>query len=153
MSSRLDKIMAKGPEEMTEEDYAFLTEAQLADWQYAHMDELDAIEGEPVEFEVSPNLSLVMSFRLSGEEAEAIRLAAKAAGMTLSEWIRSACADAIRADTEDGTGSGPSRRDRHVARTIEEAQARADEAVESLRRFSETFADLRDPEIMRRAWE
>jgi hypothetical protein len=38
--------------------------------------------------EISPQLSVTMSFRLPGAEADAIRQAADAADMTLSEWIR-----------------------------------------------------------------
>jgi hypothetical protein len=33
-------------------------------------------------------LSVTMSFRLPGAEADSIREAARAAGMSLSEWIR-----------------------------------------------------------------
>jgi hypothetical protein len=77
-----------------------MTEAQLAQWQYAHRKELDAEEGEvvdfDVDFDVAPHVSVTMSFRLPGPEADAIRAAAQGAGMTLSEWIRQACADAIR---------------------------------------------------------
>jgi hypothetical protein len=76
-----------------------LSEAGLAAWQYARGDELDREQGEPVEVEFAPNLSVSMSFRLPGAEADAIRTAARSAGMSLSEWIRQVCADAA---TDDG---------------------------------------------------
>jgi hypothetical protein len=76
-----------------------LSEAGLAAWQYAQRDELDREQGEPVEVEFAPNLSVSMSFRLPGAEADAIRTAARSAGMSLSEWIRQVCADAA---TDDG---------------------------------------------------
>jgi hypothetical protein len=74
------------------------SEAGLAAWQYAHRDELDGAQGEPVEIEFAPNLSVSMSFRLPGAEADAIRSAARSAGMSLSEWIRQVCADAAADD-------------------------------------------------------
>lgn len=73
-----------------------LTEAALAEWQYAHREELDSEQGELVEFDFARQVSVTMSFRLSGAEADSIREAAREAGMTLSEWIRQAAADAIR---------------------------------------------------------
>jgi hypothetical protein len=70
------------------------SEAGLAAGQYAHRDELDREQGEPIEVEFAPNLSVSMSFRLPGTEADAIRTAARSAGLSLSEWIRQVCADA-----------------------------------------------------------
>ncbi|MDP8929636.1 MAG: hypothetical protein M3O70_13950 [Actinomycetota bacterium] len=84
------------------QDLDELSEAKLAEWQYAHREELDADEGELVEAEVSPQFSVTMSFRLPGNEADAIREAAREAGMTLSEWIRQACADAAE-PSQDGS--------------------------------------------------
>lgn len=75
-----------------------LTDAELAEWQYAHRDQLEAEEGDPVEFEIASQVSVTMSFRLSGTEADAIRKAAHEAGMSLSEWIRQAAAHAISPD-------------------------------------------------------
>lgn len=73
-----------------------MTDAELADWHYAHREELNADPGEPVEdLEISPNISITMSFRLSGAEADAIREAAAEAGVNFSEWIRAACASAV----------------------------------------------------------
>jgi hypothetical protein len=74
------------------------SEARLAAWQYAHRDELDREQGDAVEVEVAPTLSVTMSFRLPGTEADAIRTAARAAGMSLSEWIRQVCAEAAADD-------------------------------------------------------
>jgi hypothetical protein len=74
------------------------SEAGLAAWQYAHREELDCEEGDAVEVEFAPTLSVTMSFRLPGTEADAIRTAARAAGMSLSEWIRQVCAEAAADD-------------------------------------------------------
>jgi hypothetical protein len=81
-----------------------LTEAELAEWQYAHREELDSEEGEEVEVEISPQLSVTISFRLPGAEADAIREAAGVSGLSLSEWIRQACADAL--DPAESASSG-----------------------------------------------
>jgi hypothetical protein len=79
-------------------DFDDMTDAELAEWQYAHRDELDAEEGEPVDAEISPQLSVTLSFRAPGAEADAIREAARHAGMSMSEWIRQACAVAAAPD-------------------------------------------------------
>ena len=73
-----------------------MTDAELAEWQYAHRDELESAADEEVEIEISPQLSVTISFRLPGHEADAIREAARDAGVSLSEWIRRACTDALR---------------------------------------------------------
>lgn len=82
-------------------DPSAMTEAELAEWQYAHRDELDA-EAEHAEvvddLEIAPDVSITMSFRLPGTEADAIRQAAKARGRTLTEFIRAAC----RAAADEG---------------------------------------------------
>jgi len=46
-------------------------------------------------------------------------------------------------------------RTEYLRRQMARAASTSDEAVtvHSLQRFAETFADLDDPEIMRRAWE
>ncbi len=76
-----------------------MTDAELARWQYAHRDQLDAEaeDGEPVEIDISPQMAVTMSFRLPSAEAESIRTAAKGQGITLSEFIRDACKDALAA--------------------------------------------------------
>jgi hypothetical protein len=79
-------------------DLDAMTDAELAQWQYEHREELDEEEGEPVDVEISSNLTVTMSFRLPGSEADAIRQAAREAGMSLSAWIRQACAEALTED-------------------------------------------------------
>jgi hypothetical protein len=74
------------------------SDAGLAAWHYAHRDELDREQGSAVEVEFAPTLSVTMSFRLPGSEADAIRTAARTAGMSLSEWIRRVCAEAAADD-------------------------------------------------------
>ncbi len=98
-----------------------LSEAELAQWHYDHHDELDADEGELVEVQIAPQFAVTMSFRLPGVEADTIRHAAEAAGVTLSEWIRQACADA--ADPE----SGPARR-QQVDLALEKLQRQVEAA-------------------------
>ena len=100
-----------------------MSEAELAEWQYAHRQELDAEEGELVDVEIARQLSVTMSFRLPGAEADAIRQAADAADMTLSEWIRQACADAL-----DPAGNGSRRQ------TVDEELVKANQLVELLGR-------------------
>ncbi len=69
-----------------------MSERELADWQYAHRDELDAEQGDEVDAHISSSLSVTLSFRLPAAEADSIRTAAADSGLTLSEWIRRACA-------------------------------------------------------------
>lgn len=64
------------------------TEAEDAQWLYEHRDEL---EGEDVDFEVAKPLSITFAFRLPPDEAQAIRSAAEAARISVSEFIREAC--------------------------------------------------------------
>lgn len=47
-----------------------------------------------MEVEISPQLSVTITFRLPGSEADAIR----EAEVSLSEWIRQACAEALAPD-------------------------------------------------------
>jgi hypothetical protein len=102
-----------------------MTDAEFAEWQYAHRDELDAEEGEPVDVEFAPQVSVTMSFRLSGAEADAIRDAAKDAGVSVSEWIRGVCAEAV--DPDEGTSA---RRD--VETELAEAERQLDAMRERL---------------------
>lgn len=92
-----------------------MTDAELAEWQYAHRDELEAEDGEPVHAEISTQLSVTLSFRVPGSEADTIREAAREAGMSMSEWIRRACAVAAAPDS--------------AAAQAQEAQEALDEAV------------------------
>jgi hypothetical protein len=75
-----------------------MTDAELADYHYAHRDD-PALDGEPVEMTVARPLSVTMSFRLPRSEALAIRAAVEGSGMTQSEWIRAACAALLAANT------------------------------------------------------
>lgn len=72
--------------------------AELAESQYAHREQLDA-EAEDAEVvedvEVVGDVSITMSFRLPGSEADQIRAAAAEHGQTLTEFIRSACRAAV----------------------------------------------------------
>ncbi|AYY13756.1 ribbon-helix-helix protein, CopG family [Actinobacteria bacterium YIM 96077] len=74
-----------------------LSEAELADWQYEHRDELDAQgeDDEVVEVEYAQPLATTISFRLPVSEAAAISKAAQDAGISRSDWIRSACKAAL----------------------------------------------------------
>ena len=76
-----------------------MTDAEIAEWQYAHRDELDAEldsdEYETVEATPTKDVATVTSFRMPPDELEQIRLAARAEGLTLSEWIRNACKAAL----------------------------------------------------------
>jgi uncharacterized protein (DUF1778 family) len=70
-----------------------MTDAQMADWHYAHKAELDAHmdQDEEIPVEYGEKISITMSFRLPAEEADVIRHAASDAHISLSEWIRTAC--------------------------------------------------------------
>lgn len=96
-------------------DLDAMTEAELVEWQYAHRDDLDSDEGEAVDADISPQLSVTLSFRVPGSEADAIREAAREAGLSMSEWIRRACAVAAAPDA--------------AAAQAREAQEALDEAV------------------------
>ena len=80
-------------------DFSTMTDAEIADWQYAHREELDAVldgdDYETVEAEPAKDVATVTSFRMPPGELEQIRIAAKAEGVTMSEWIRSACKAAL----------------------------------------------------------
>lgn len=59
----------------------------------------------PVRARVAKNASLVFSIRLTGKELDEFSAAAKARGMTLSEFMRSATREALKPDGS-GTGTG-----------------------------------------------
>lgn len=65
-------------------------EAEEAQWLSEHRVEVDAEldDAEEVEFEIAKPLRVTTSFRMSMEEAESIREAARNANMSQSEWIR-----------------------------------------------------------------
>ncbi len=106
-------------------DLSTMTDAEVADWQYAHRDELDAEldtqDCETVDAAPAKDVATVTSFRMPPGELEQIRMAARAEGLTMSEWIRNACKVAL--------GRPPSLPDRaHIIdlldvlrRTVEEA--------------------------------
>jgi hypothetical protein len=106
-----------------------MTDAALAKWQYAHRDELDADEGDEVEVEISPQVSVTISFRLPGAEADAIRGAARDAGVSLSAWIRHACADAFAADETPSSRRAIEAELRDCARELEVLARRLDAAA------------------------
>lgn len=80
-------------------DFSTMTDAEIAEWQYAHRDELDAeLDGDEYEtVDASPtkDVATVTSFRMPPGELEQIRAAARADGLTMSEWIRNACTAAL----------------------------------------------------------
>lgn len=81
-------------------DFSTMTDAEIADWQYAHRDELDAAidsddDDEPVAASPAKDVATVTSFRMPPGELEQIRVAATAEGVTMSEWIRNACTTAL----------------------------------------------------------
>lgn len=79
-----------------------MSEAELADYHYQHRDDPE-MDGEPVEMSIARPLSVTVSFRLPQEEAATIRAAADESGLSQSEWIRTACAQAAL----DGAAPGP----------------------------------------------
>jgi hypothetical protein len=106
-----------------------MTDAELAEWQYAHRDELESAEGEEVEVEISPHLSVTISFRLPGAEADAIREAARDAGVSLSEWIRQACAEALEPDEAASSRRAVQAELRDATRELEALVRRLDAAA------------------------
>jgi hypothetical protein len=80
-------------------DFSKMSDAEIADWQYAHRDELDAAldsdDHEPVEAVAANDVATVTSFRMPPGELEQIRAATAADGVTMSEWIRNACKAAL----------------------------------------------------------
>ncbi|MGI8309693.1 plasmid mobilization protein [Saccharopolyspora hattusasensis] len=90
-----------------EPDFENMTDAEIADWQYAHRDELDEDleNAEEVEVEVVKPLSVTTSFRMSTDEASTLREAVRKSGLTQSEWIRQVCLLAAGAQSPVGTTS------------------------------------------------
>lgn len=85
----------------TQRDFETMTDAELADHQYAHRDDPLGAGGdlEDVEVEIAHPLSVSMSFRLAPQEASAIRAAAERAGISVSDWIRGVCSAAAEKDS------------------------------------------------------
>ncbi|MBA2471571.1 MAG: hypothetical protein DLM61_26660 [Pseudonocardiales bacterium] len=84
---------------MIQPDFDIMTDAELADYQYAHRDNPlgDDADLQEVEVDIAQPLSVSMSFRLPPNEASAIRAVAERAGMSMSDWIRAVCAAAAEA--------------------------------------------------------
>ena len=59
--------------------------AELAEWQYEHQAELDAEAGELVEAEIAENLTVMISFRVTQQQANHIR--GRAAGDVVYEEV------------------------------------------------------------------
>lgn len=80
-------------------DFSTMTDAEIADWQYAHRDQLDAEldtdDYETVEAAPASDVATVTSFRMPPGELEHIRRAARSEGLSLSQWIRNACKAAL----------------------------------------------------------
>lgn len=84
----------------TQPDFDTMTDAELANYHYAHGDNPlgDETDLEDIEVEIAHPLSVSMSFRLPPEEASAIRAAAGRDGMNMSDWIRGVCSAAAAGD-------------------------------------------------------
>jgi len=97
----------------TQHDFDTMTDAELADYQYAHRDNPLGGDGdldlEDVEVEIAHPLSVSMSFRLPSGEASAIRAAAERSGTNVSDWIRGVCSAATEKDGP-GDASVPAQR-------------------------------------------
>lgn len=80
-------------------DFSTMTDEEVADWQYANRAELDAEldsdDYETVDAIPAKDVATVTSFRMPPGELEQIRAAARAEGLTMSEWIRNACKAAL----------------------------------------------------------
>lgn len=90
--------------ERSEPDFSRMSDAELAEWQYAHRDELDDEmrrgEYEPVEMHIEPTFEVTRSFRLPAVDAQLIDEAAERSGLSRSEWIRGVLLAAARRDAE-----------------------------------------------------
>ena len=60
-----------------------------------HLTDPDVDEGEVLEVEVARPLTSTFSLRIPAAELDAIRVAASNAGVSVSEWVRTACATAL----------------------------------------------------------
>lgn len=105
---------------MTDKQPEQMTEAELADYYYAHRDDPDMV-GEQVDY-VAPRAARI-GVRLSFEEERRIREAAEAAGMSVSAFLRQAGMTAA--------ATGVVNIDR-LRRDVNEARARIDDAWKTL---------------------
>lgn len=106
-------MIEKQPEQMTE--------AELADYYYAHRDDPDMV-GEQVKY-VPPRAARI-AVRLSFEEEDRIRQAAQGAGLSVSAFLRQAGLSAARADVVNLE---------RLRRDLNEARARIDDAWQALK--------------------
>jgi len=88
------------------------TEKELAAKLYAHRNDPDEWDETPVQAEIHPQRAVVTSVRLPVAEFIAVQKAAKAAGQTVSEFVRSAIAMRLRERVlvnavQIATGSSP----------------------------------------------
>ena len=97
-----------------------MTEAELADYYYAHRDDQDMV-GDQVDY-VPPRAARV-AVRLNLDEEAHIREAAHAAGMTVSAFLRQAGLTAATARVVDID---------RLRRDVTEARARIDDAWQAL---------------------
>ena len=97
-----------------------MTEAELADYFYAHRDDPDAV-GEEVAY-TAPRGARV-AVRLSFDEERRIRQAAEEAGMTVSAFLRQAGMTAANRNVVDFE---------RLRRDVDEARARIDDAWQAL---------------------
>jgi hypothetical protein len=68
--------------------------ADAAYWN-EHLDNPDIDDGEVVEVDVARPLTSTFSLRIPAAELDAIRAEASNAGVSVSEWVRTACTTAL----------------------------------------------------------
>jgi hypothetical protein len=68
--------------------------ADAAYWN-EHLADPDIDDGEVVEVEIARPLTSTFSLRIPAAELDAIRAAASNAGVSVSEWVRTACTTAL----------------------------------------------------------
>jgi uncharacterized protein (DUF1778 family) len=105
---------------MTEKQPEQMTEAELAEYYYAHRNDPDML-GEQVEY-VPPRAARA-AVRLSFEEEDRIRQAAQRAGMSVSAFLRQAGLSAARVHVVNLE---------RLRRDVNEARARIDDACQAL---------------------
>lgn len=104
----------------SDEQASETTEAELADYYYAHRDDPDMV-GERVDY--TPSRAARVAVRLSFDEERRIRQAAQSAGMTVSAFLRQAGLTAATARVVDID---------RLRRDVDEARARIDDAWQAL---------------------
>ncbi len=107
---------------MSDKQASEMTEAELADYYYAHHNDADMV-GDQVDY-VAPRAARV-AVRLSFEEEQHIREAAQSAGMMVSAFMRQVGLAAAAASVVDID---------RLRRDLDEARARIDDAWQALAR-------------------